>query len=184
MKLALVSDLHNQSKCLDYLVGILDYSKPDAIVCCGDITIGDDIEYLKKIFGVLGKKKCPGFFIWGNSDKENVKKMIFSSSYNAHLKKRHFNGYDFFGLSYMEDYPDFDTSQVKNTIFITHQPPIKQSLTGKSLNTPKFHISGHLHKPAYLKKYALTTHIQVPTLMDGRFAIFDPNYCSVNFEVI
>jgi predicted phosphodiesterase len=184
MKLALVSDLHSQSQCLGRISTILDSYRPNAIVCCGDITVGDDLEYLEKIFDIMKAKNCPGFFIWGNSDRENVKRKIFASDYNTHLKKRHFKGHDFFGLSYMEDYPNFDTSQVKDTIFITHQPPIRQSLVGKSLNAPKFHLSGHLHKPAYFKKYSSTTHIQIPTLMDGRFAIFNPDDGMVNFETI
>jgi hypothetical protein len=49
-------------------------------------------------------------------------------------------------------------------------------------NAPKFHISGHLHKAAFVKKYPSTTHIQVPTLQDAKYAILDTDAGKVEFK--
>lgn len=182
MKLALISDLHSRRECPDYLSAIIEKEKPDAVVCSGDITTRNDTEYIKKIFEIINRASLTGFFVWGNSDENDVIEEIVKSTFNIHLNKKSYGGYDFFGLSYLDDYPAFDTSEIKGSIFVTHRPPIKANLEIESPNAPLIHISGHLHKPAFVKKYPSTTHIQVPTLMDGRFGILETDEMTVRFK--
>lgn len=184
MKLALISDLHSQKECLKYLEEIISKEKPNGVICSGDITVGDDLMFLEKVFGLIKENNLEGFFIWGNADKENVQKKILESDYNVHLKRRIIEGQSVFGLSFLDNYPEFDSTQIKDSIFVTHQPPIKKNLELGSVNTPKFHISGHLHKIATVKKYPSTTHIQVPTLMDGKYALLETNTGKVDFAAV
>lgn len=181
MKLVLVSDLHSNRKCIGFLQSIMSREKPEGVVISGDITVNDDKAYLGKIFEIISSNNIAGFLIWGNADMTAVQAEILTSPFNLHLKKRVLRDWNFFGLSYMEEYPQFDTSQIKDSIFVTHRPPIKQNLEIASANSPRYHISGHLHKAASVKKSPSTKHIQVPTLIDGRYANFDPVNGSVNF---
>lgn len=184
MKLALISDLHNQNSCLGALDLIIRKDRIDGVICSGDITTGDDTGYLQSIFEKISKANIEGFFIWGNSDQESVKRQITESEFNVHLQKRVYKGYKFFGLGYLEDYPVFDTAQIKDAIFITHRPPVGANLKAKIPNAPTYHISGHLHKPAFVKKYPSTVHIQVPTLTDGRYGLFEVESGSIFFRSI
>ncbi|OQA53224.1 MAG: Calcineurin-like phosphoesterase superfamily domain protein [candidate division WS2 bacterium ADurb.Bin280] len=184
MKLALISDLHSQKACLRSVEKISNQQKIGGIICSGDNTVGDDAEFIRQIFSILKREGKRGFFIWGNSDQENVRKEILENDFNIHLEKKEFLSLKIFGLSYMEDYVAFDSSLVKGSIFVTHQPPIQQALLKKCQNAPLMHISGHLHKKAFVKEYPATTHIQVPTLIDGRYALLDEKTKEVEFEYI
>lgn len=184
MKLALISDLHSRESCLKYLDAIVKNDKTSAVVCCGDITVADDLPYLERLFDILEQNDQDGFFVWGNSDEQDVQKTLQNSQFNVHLKKRKFDKFNFFGLSYMEDYPFFDTTEIRGSILITHQPPLQANLDQARSNAPLFHISGHLHKKAFVKSYSTTTHIQVPTLMDGAYGIFDTGSSKTIFKHI
>lgn len=184
MKLLLITDLHSQKTCIEYLKEILKKEKPQGIIISGDITVSDDTHFLQKVFALIEETGAEGFVIWGNADMPQVQKQILSSPYNVHLKQRHLDDLTLFGISYMEDYPAFDPSNIKDSILITHQPPLKQNLERPVNNAPQYHISGHLHKAAFVKKYSSTTHIQVPTLMDKRYATFDPTSSTVDFKSI
>ncbi|MCX6809492.1 MAG: metallophosphoesterase [Candidatus Berkelbacteria bacterium] len=181
MKIALISDLHSQPKTLLYLQQIIDLEKPNAIICAGDITQGDNLDFLDNLFEVFKKSKIEAFLVWGNAEGVLSQRKILESSYNSHLCLRSSRGEKIFGIADVSDYPIFDTSLLKDAILITHRPPLVSSLNKKMANSPKFHISGHLHKPGFVKKYKATTHIQVPTLQDKRYAILDSANSSVLF---
>jgi len=184
MKLVLISDLHSQRDCIGFFDTIISRENPDGIICSGDVTVDDDLEFLEKVFDLLKKNNLAGYFIWGNADKANVQKKILASDYNIHLKSRNIGDHKIFGLSFLDDYPEFDSTQIKDSIFVTHQPPIKKNLKLPSVNAPKYHISGHLHKISTVVKYPSTTHIQVPTLMDGKYATLEVNTDKVRFKTV
>lgn len=184
MKLALISDLHSQKICLKYLEKIIKQEDVKAVVSCGDNTVEDDTDFIKKVFSIIKESKKEGFFIWGNSDRENVQEIIKQSDFNIHLQEKTIDSFKIFGLSYLEEYPAFNSSKITGSIFITHQPPIQKALNQKCANAPYMHISGHLHKKAFAKKHPSTTHIQVPTLIDGRYGLLDLNTKLVEFKVV
>jgi len=184
MKLALISDLHSQKICLTNLEKIIRQEDVEAVISCGDNTVADNTDFIKRIFSIIKKNKKGGFFIWGNSDQENVQRIIKQSDFNIHLQEKTIDSFKIFGLSYMEEYPAFDSLKIAESIFITHQPPIQKALNQKCANAPYMHISGHLHKKAYVKKYPSTIHIQVPTLIDGRYGLLDLKTKSVEFKVV
>jgi len=184
MKIVLISDLHSQPKTLQYLRQIIYFEKPDAVICSGDIAQGDDLVFLDDLFKVIKKSKITAFVVWGNAEGTLAQEKILSSPYNSHLRLREIHSEKIFGVAEVSEYPNFDTSLLKDSILITHRPPSEASLSKKMANSPKFHISGHLHKLGFVKKHKATTHIQVPTLQDKKYAIFNPTNGSVFFNTL
>lgn len=181
MKILLISDLHSQKKTLVSLERIIERNKPDALICAGDIAQGNDIEFLEKLFGIIEKNKLPSFLIWGNSEGELAREFIINSPYNIHLQRKKLGNLDIVGIAGVDEVAAFDTKILKDAILVTHRPPLKGALNSKYPNSPKYHLSGHLHFAASLKVYPATIHIQVPTLQAGRFGIFEPDQGRVKF---
>ena len=184
MELVLVSDLHSNKKAILYLEEIAKRERPDGLIICGDITTYGEIEYLRSVFSIVKKFKMEGFVIWGNADSDAIRQMILASPYNSHLRLRIFAAEKIYGLSYSDE-PILPTANdIKDSIFITHQPPVKSAISKKFSNAPKYHISGHLHDKKWTKRYPSTTHIQVPTLQSGEYAVFEPEDGSLKFKSI
>ena len=164
MKILLISDLHSQRKTLVALEKILQDHKFDGVIASGDIAQGDDVEFLKNLFSILKKNHLAGFLIWGNSEGELAREFIQKSPYNIHLQKKKLGKLNIVGIAGVNEIPAFDPKILKEAILVTHQPPLRDNLNLKHPNSPKYHLSGHLHFAAYAKNYPATTHIQVPTL--------------------
>lgn len=182
MKLALVSDFHGQSRTLDYLKRIRLEEKLDALVASGDLTHAGMIDFAEELLLEFEKFKSV-FAICGNADLGAARELIESSKYSINQKCRKQEDNLFCGLSFGEERVDV-SEELGGSIFITHQPPVRALMDKKYPNSPKIHISGHIHKAAFVKKYVATTHIQVPTLQDGRYAILDTLSSKVEFKIL
>jgi len=181
MKLVIVSDLHGQPKTLQYLDKILKREKPDGLIITGDITNRDDTSFLVELFVLFVKYELSAYLIWGNSDEAKAQIMIDSSAYSVNLKSRKAGDFNIYGISETDQPVIPDPAQVSGSILLTHRPPRSGVLNARLSNAPKYHINGHIHSRAYIKKYPSTIHIQVPTLQSGRYAIFYPKKESVKF---
>jgi len=181
MKILMVSDLHGQKRCLDHLDQLIHDKKVDFLVCAGDITQFDDISYLEKFLSVIRKGKLGAAIVWGNNDQGNVRKKILHSPYNIHLKPMKQGDWTFFGISEIEDIPVIKPDDIKGNILVTHRPPLFTQLKMKLPNAPRYHISGHVHHAAQIRKFPSTTLVQIPSLTLGRYAIFDPDQETAEF---
>ncbi|MDH4358996.1 MAG: metallophosphoesterase family protein [Candidatus Berkelbacteria bacterium] len=184
MKTILISDLHGQEKTLLYLKKIIDREKPQALICSGDITSFGETGFLDRFFKILEDSRLQGFLIWGNSDSEEIQERMRKSQYNSHLVSRNLEGERVFGVSLTEEPIKINGADIKGAILITHGPPLKAMIDRKYENAPRYHISGHLHRLRWVKKYPSTIHIQVPTLQGGEyatlsFAPFEVEFCSI-----
>lgn len=182
MKAVLISDLHSQSQTLVYLKKAIAAEKTDAIICCGDITNFGDSDFCDTFLKALKESGLPSFVIWGNADYPETQKKILASPFNSHLTLKTFANNKIFGIGYVEDLPSINGEDIKGAILITHPPPAKKNLEEALPNAPKYHISGHLHDAKWVKKYPATTHIQVPTLQNGEYGVFDLETGSVDFK--
>jgi Icc-related predicted phosphoesterase len=181
VKILLISDLHSQKKTLAALERIIKRDKFDGLICAGDIAQGNDIEFLEKLFGIIEKNKLPIFLIWGNSEGELAREFIINSPYNIHLQRKKLGNLSIVGIAGVDEVAAFDTKILKDAILVTHRPPLKRTLNSKYPNSPKYHLSGHLHFAACSRVYPATIHIQIPTLQAGRFGIFDPEQGQTEF---
>jgi predicted phosphodiesterase len=180
MKIALASDLHGQLKTLEFLDYIKTQENPDGIILSGDLSAGDP-DFLDLLFAELSKYKN-AFIICGNADYEN-RQIIDSSVFSINQKCKKLKGIKICGLSDYEEAP-INSAYLGGSIFVTHRPPVRKLLESKYTNSPSFHISGHLHSAAYAKKYVALTHIQVPTLQDGRYATLESETGAVVFKSV
>lgn len=119
--------------------------------------------------------------VWGNSDGPRAQKTILNSKYNIHLEQKSIGDHKIIGLGEIDQPIIIEPEKLQGTILVTHRPPLRSLLTKQYNGAPKFHISGHLHTIKNVRKYPSTTTIQVPTLQDGEFALFDPNHEKVKF---
>jgi len=184
MKLALISDLHGTNTCLAKIETIIVTHRPDAIVISGDITNLDQIDYLDRIFKILRKFSKMAYMIWGNSDFDDARAKISGSKYNINLTCKNFEGVKIAGMGENDEPQLIAPDVIRNSIFVTHKPPLKSNINRALKNAPQFHISGHLHNIESVTKYPSTTLIQVPTLQNSRFALFDPATAQVEFLTV
>lgn len=184
MKLLLVSDLHGIPKTLAYLESAIKKEGPEGVVFSGDITTWGETDFIDRVFEILSRNKTEGFMIWGNADSIEVQNKILNSPYNSHLTKRKFGNDSIFGISLIKEPPVLNPNDIKGSILVTHRPPLKAQLEKELANAPKYHISGHLHDFKFFKKYPSTTHIQVPSLQKGEYAIFNPDKNLVRFKSV
>lgn len=181
MKLVIISDLHGQPKTLKYLDDIIEKEKPGGIIIPGDITHRDDVMFLDQLFRVIKRHKVEAFIIWGNSDEINAQKTITASGYSIHLQLKKADNYNIYGISETDEPVIPESSKISGSILVTHKPPLARMLNSKFSNAPKFHINGHIHSAAYVKRYPSIIHIQVPSLQAGRYTTFDTRSNEVEF---
>jgi len=178
VKIALASDLHGQAATLFYLEYILDCEKPDAIILSGDLS-SENLEFFRKLEDEL-KKYPQAFLIGGNAD-QSISKEIEDSGFSINEKCKRFKDIKLCGLSYPEESTKV-SSDLEGAVFVTHRPPVKALMTKQHSGSPRYHISGHLHKLAYRKDYPSVSHIQVPTLQEGRYGLLDTDKDTVEFK--
>jgi Icc-related predicted phosphoesterase len=184
MKILLVSDLHGQSKALQYLEKILGIYSVDGIIISGDITIYSQEKFFDDLSKIIDDKNVPAFMIWGNSDTDEIRARIAASPYNIQLLAKNLGGYKIVGFGETDEPIGIDSNLINGNILVTHRPPLKAMINQPRANAPRFHISGHIHSAARQIEYPSTTHIQVPSLMLGRFAIFNPDKATTKFYQI
>jgi Icc-related predicted phosphoesterase len=181
MKLALISDLHGNRKTLGYLESICQDYNVDGVIISGDISSRGETEFLGDLFSILIRRKVSGYMICGNADEGAARKMIDESEFS--INQSCTQPLMICGICDHEEAPSANLSLAGN-IFVSHRPPLQSFLKEKLANAPKFHICGHLHTREIAKQYPSTMLIQVPTLQNRRFAIFDPENKSVRFNSI
>jgi len=181
MKLGLISDLHSHPGTLQLIEDIHATHQLAGLVCLGDIAQYGDDKFLNVFLGFIDKLKVPCFLIWGNNESKADQLLIQKSPHNSHLKLRTIGQEKIFGIGGFEEVEPFDPKILTETILLTHYPPNPATLSRSLPNAPKYHLSGHLHYRAYLKKYPAITHIQVPSLALGRYGIFDPERGKIKF---
>lgn len=172
MKIFAFTDTHGNKKIISFLIKKIKISKPDIIICAGDLT--NFSRGLQKLLKMFKKTNLPFLIIPGNhetnSDLEKAcKKTNFAV--NIHKKIYSINNYLFFGFGlggFAGKNPELEkliprikkASKKKTLIIITHQPPYKTELDkmpgghagSKSIRKlikktkPKLHICGHLHE--------------------------------------
>jgi len=181
MKLGLISDLHSHHGSLQLIEDIISTHRPAGLICLGDIAQYSDDKFINVFLEFINKLKIPCFVIWGNNESKADQALILESAHNSHLKLRTIDHEKIFGIGGFEEVEPFDPKILSGVILITHYPPNPLSLSHRLPNAPKYHISGHLHYRAYLKKYPAITHIQAPSLALGRYGIFEPGKGTVKF---
>ena len=181
MKVAVVSDLHGKKESLGYLEKITGIYQISSFIVLGDVSSWKEGEFIDLLLDYFEKNSFGAYVIWGNNDDLAVQEKIKSSRYNAHLVLRDINGRKIFGMGYSEEAENLDGAKIKDNILITHTPPSKEILKRRFSNAPRFHLSGHLHEFQWVREYKSVTHIQVPALFLGRFAIFDLESGRVEF---
>ena len=182
MRIALVSDLHGQSQTLGYISQIVANDSPDALILSGDVTTRDNTDFLEKLFKIFSDKNVVAFVIWGNSDGPAARKMIASSRYNANLAAQKIGDDKIYGIGESDLPQNLDSAAIKDSILVTHKPPLSSVLSQNLPNAPRFHVCGHLHTRKIFRKFKATKLIQVPSLINAAYAIFDPQRESVEFK--
>jgi len=184
MKFLLVSDLHGQKNTPKLLERVITLEKPNALICCGDLTTYDEIDFVDKVFEVFESSRIPCFTIWGNCDMPNVRKKILGSLYNIHLKLKKVGNDKIYGIADTDDLPQISPEFIAGSILVTHRPPAKVALDVKFSGAPRFHVCGHIHYQAKQTDYLSTSLIQVPSLTLNRYAILDTKTSLARFKRI
>jgi len=140
MKIAIISDVHNN---LANLKKVLDYcknKKVSKIICCGDLASLETLDFLCDNFKPFGIRafKCNIHFVFGNMDEDHFKTSIFqqsNGSLNNQVEHKNAIIFEKFGEA------EFDN---KKTAFV-HFPNKAKKLceTGKY----NFVFYGHTHEP-------------------------------------
>jgi hypothetical protein len=123
MRIAIISDVHNNITNLKKLLAFLRGGKVERIICCGDLASMDTLDYLNDNFsGEI-------YFVFGNMDDGQMRDFDFGKKYKKTWIFR--------------DYGEADIDGSK--IAFVHYPEKADELsrTGKY----KFVFYGHTHKP-------------------------------------
>lgn len=142
MKLAIVSDSHDNIPRIDQMLGIIKNEKIDTIIHCGDVTTLVTIKYLSKRF--VGKI----YLSLGNVDRMHG------------LEKKDIK------LNNVTVFDNFGELEINNiNIAFVHFPEIAKELA----NTKKydFVFYGHTHKP--WEEIIENTHVVNPGTLAGIF---------------
>ncbi len=189
MKLFLFTDPHGNTKVISTLIKKIKNSKPDLILCSGDLT--NFGEKLKKIILKFESLKIPMLIIPGNHETNSELNQALKktkSIINLHKKSYELNNYIFFGYGlggFEETNKDLESiiPKFKKTIkghkiiLMTHQPPYNTKLDylkgighqgNKSIRKfikiikPILAVSGHLHENKNKKSKLYSTIIINP----------------------
>lgn len=123
MKVAIISDVHNNEINLGK---VLDYCKRESIgiiICCGDLASDETFEYLNKHFsGII-------HYTFGNMDNDQLKNLEFAKRYKNTVL-----------------YDDYGETEIDGQkIAFVHFPDIAENLCRKEKYDFVFY--GHTHKP-------------------------------------
>ena len=178
MKLLAFSDLHLSLSALDSIKEKISESKPDYLVCAGDITIFEDnMEWILQRFASLN---IPMLAIHGNHEGEStMKKAVERHDHFVWMHKKAidvdgilFLGFGGGGFAQVE--PEFErwtasiepkVESARKVVLVTHAPPYKTKLdelyAGEHVGVKSFYqwihrhsrkvtlaISGHIHETA------------------------------------
>jgi uncharacterized protein len=128
MKVAIISDIHNNTTNLKRVLDYCAREKIETIICCGDLGSMETLDFLNDNFS------SEIFFCFGNMDDGHLKNYDFEAKYkNAWIFK---------------DYGEASLGSLASKLYkvaIVHYPDIARELceTGKY----DFVFYGHTHKP-------------------------------------
>lgn len=123
MKIAIISDIHNNTTNLQKVLNYCRYNEIKTIICCGDLASDETLDFLNDNFnGAI-------HYTFGNMDNDQLKSHLDAKIY------KHTNIYNNFGEVEIEN---------KKIAFV-HFPEIARKLaeTGRY----NFVFYGHTHKP-------------------------------------
>lgn len=178
-----ITDLHMQSRCLEYLDEALGREKPDLVLCAGDITErrNGNVEYLQSFLTLIKKKHATTLFsVHGNNDSSEIFDLLEATEVSLHLRVREFRGWEFSGIGGWGDLSEtvLDTEAAlkfdpAGTVFVTHVPP-RRDLTYSNL--PRLHLAGHTHSTERVEDIQDVPVVRLKTAMLGRAAMISlPN---------
>ena len=181
LKILLLSDLHQQVYVLKNLRGYLKKHKFGGVIIAGDLTNRnkESLDYAKKFVKIIEENPMEVFFIPGNNESEDVVNYFEKKKYSVNLRSKSFKGFKIAGIGGFgeEYYPG--NFNIKDTILITHFPPI---LSNKNLkNAPLVHIFGHSHFSEYKKKRNKTLLVQLKAAIYNRAGILELPSLKVSF---
>mgnify|MGYP001596594155 CR=1 FL=1 len=187
-KILIVSDLHQQRKCLDNLARVLQKEKPDGVICPGDITErrAGNFEYARQFVELCAVRKLPLRVVHGNNDPPEVREYFKNQKVLWHFQCEKLWGAQFCGVGWLDEegsktIPEkFD---VARSIFITHAPPTWTLLFDQK-SKPVLHISGHMHSWEGEQERNGIRWVRIPTFMHGRYAVLTLPDQKVNFRSI
>jgi uncharacterized protein len=145
MKIAIISDVHNNEVNLKKVLGYCVENKIEKIICCGDLASLETLDFLNDNFqGEI-------FFVFGNMDNDFLRDKFFK----CHSERREAESRNLIrslGKLEMTSYKntkifkDFGEAEIDNIkVAFVHFPEVAKTLgeTGKY----KFVFYGHTHKP-------------------------------------
>ncbi len=175
MKLLVCTDIHSSRKALKKIEALAKQHNPDAIVCCGDLSMFE--IHLKMVIRTLAALKRPLILVHGNHEEPSTFKKMCRPYKHAHfihgshfvLGNYLFLGYGGDGFSVVDPLFMLYAKQFekiikqhkgKKIILVTHAPPQKTKLDkiygyycgNKSIRQfiekfqPIYAFSGHLHE--------------------------------------
>lgn len=179
-RILLLADLHQQNYVLNNLEETLKKIKPETVILAGDLTNRNEesLFYAKRFEKIIKKNKVRLFFIHGNCDDEKVEAYFQKRGYSIHLRSKEFEGFKIIGIGgFGEEYPQ--GLDIKNSILITHLPPIMTNKTFR--DAPLVHVFGHTHFWEYQKNQGGVVLVQLKAAMLNRAAVLELPNLKVNF---
>lgn len=178
LKILAITDLHMQSRCLEYLDLALGREKPDLVLCAGDITErrSGNVEYLQSFLTLIKKKHATELFsVHGNNDSSEIFDLLEATEVSLHLHMREFRGWRFSGIGGWGDLSEtvLDTEAAlrfdpAGTVFVTHVPPRRDLVYS---NLPLMHLSGHTHSTERVEDIQDVPVVRLKTTMLRRGAL-------------
>lgn len=175
MRILLVSDLHQQRKCLDNFAHVLDKEKPDGVLCPGDVTDRgtNNLEYAQKFVEQCKARNIALRVVHGNNDDLNVRTYLKEQGALWHFQCEAIWGARFCGVGWLDEEGSKDIPErfdVAGSILVTHAPPTKSAQVDPK-SKPAIHISGHIHSWEGEQERNGIRWVRIPTFMRGRYAV-------------
>jgi len=154
MKLAILSDIHENFHNLILALKECEKQKVEQILCLGDLMNAG-------VAKILAAQNIPCFMIWGNNDGEKVDIMHAAYSEGSNLKVS-LNTYDFL---------EFDEKK----IFITHYDNLAEPMALSGLYDAVFYGHNHLLKKEKINERHVVNPGEICAQKTGNstFAVYD-----------
>lgn len=133
MKIAIISDVHNNETNLKKVLDYCGREKIETIICCGDLASKETLDFLNDNF------TGTTYYTFGNMDNDQLTNFELSGAYkNTKIYKN-------FGETEIDGNPEKPNGHGARKIAFVHYPEIAKELclTGKY----DFVFYGHTHKP-------------------------------------
>ncbi len=123
MRIAIISDIHNNEVNLEKVLNYCEREKISTIICCGDLASKESLDFMNDVFsGTI-------YYVFGNMDNEQLRNYELSQNYRN-----------------TKIYRNFGEAEIENRkVAFVHFPKEAKELaeSGKY----NFVFYGHTHKP-------------------------------------